>query len=328
MSGLGPAVLICLMLAIYSFFRSGKVAADNKFSFERVRIALREGIWALLLPVVILGGIYSGVFTATEAASVSVVYALFVEFVIHRELQVADLPKIILDATQSMGALVMIIMLSLLLNHFMVEEQLGEQVLAKITEWHLGPVAFLVAMNVFLILTGMVMDSISAIVLFTPLIVPAAVGLGLDPLHVGIVFIVNMEIGYLAPPIATNLFVSASIFKKPFGEVTRAVLPTLGIMVVGLILVTYIPTISTGPVYALKGESFIRPFAHIPDAAPPEEVEDPAAPPKVMSLEEMMKRAREPEAPPAPPKVMSLEEMMKKAKKDAPAEPEAATPTP
>jgi C4-dicarboxylate transporter DctM subunit len=311
MSGIGAAVVICAMLAVYAWFKSGKVTIEYTFSFARVKTAFREGIWALLLPVIILGGIYSGVFTATEAASVSVVYALFVEFVIHRELQAKDLPRIILDAVQSMGALVMIIMMSLLLNQFMVEKQLGEAVLAWIQSKGLGPVGFMMAMNVFLVVTGMLMDSISAIVLFTPLIVPAAVALGLDPLHVGVVFIVNMEIGYLAPPIATNLFVSASIFKKPFGEVTRAVLPTLALMCVGLLLVTYIPTISTGSVYALKGESFVRPFVVTADTNPAPTADAPA---KVQSIEEMMKAAKQPPASPPPPHIMTIEEMMKAAK--------------
>jgi C4-dicarboxylate transporter DctM subunit len=322
MTGLGPAIVISGMLALYSFARSGKTSAEQAFSFARLGAALREGFWALLLPVIILGGIYSGLFTATEAASVSVIYALFVEFIIHRELKTTDLPRIIVDSVQSMGALVMIIMLSFLLNQFMVEKGLGEAVLGKIMEWGLGPVGFMMAMNVFLILTGMLMDSISAIVLFTPLIVPAAVALGLDPLHVGVVFIVNMEIGYLAPPIATNLFVSASIFKKPFVEVTRAVMPTLGIMMVGLLLVTYVPTISTGPVYLLKGESFVRPFVKPRPGQPgaPAATPDAAdAPPRVLSLEEMMKKAKAAPAtePAAPPRILSLEEMMKKAKEDA-----------
>lgn len=308
MAGLGPALLICTMLAIYSFFRSGRVSADQRFSMQRVREAFREGVWALALPVLILGGIYSGVFTATEAASVSVFYALFVEFVIHRELNASDLPRIVLDAVRSMGALVMIILLSMTLNQFMVEKQLGEMVLEQMRGWGLGPVGFLMAMNVFLIVTGMLMDSISAIVLFTPLIVPAAVALGLDPLHVGVVFIVNMEIGYLAPPIATNLFVSASIFKKPFGEVTRAVLPTLGLMCVGLLLVTYVPTLSTGPVYALKGESFVRGLAKADEPDAPQ-------PGQVLSLEEMMRAAKAAEDGDEPaPRVLSLEEMMRAAK--------------
>lgn len=333
MTGIGPALLICTMLAVYSYFRSGKVSADQTFAFSRVRSAFREGAWALLLPVIILGGIYSGVFTATEAASVSVVYALFVEFVVHRELKLSQLPGIVIESVRNMGALVMIIMMSLGLNQFMAEKELGQLVLEQINSWGLGPVGFLMAMNVFLIVTGMLMDSISAIVLFTPLLVPAAVALGLDPLHVGVVFIVNMEIGYLAPPIATNLFVSASIFKKPFGEVTRAVLPTLGLMMIGLVLVTYIPTISTGIVYALKGESFVRPLA-TPPAPPPEpgkpaEGEPVAKPGGVMSLEEMMKAAAaKPPPAPQPGRVLSLEEMMRATQGQVDAEIRAATAAP
>ena len=129
----------------------------------------------------------------------------------------------------------------------------------------LGPVGFMLLVNVFLVVTGMFMDSISAIVLFTPVIAPAAVALGIDPLHLGVVFIVNMEIGYLAPPIATNLFVAASIFKRPFGLVTRAVLPSLAILCAGLLVVTYVPTLTVGPVYALRGRGLrpaVRPRRH------------------------------------------------------------------
>ena len=118
----------------------------------------------------------------------------------------------------------------------------------------------MIAINVFLIVTGVLMDSISAIVLFTPVIAPAAVALGIDPLHLGVVFIVNMEIGYLAPPIATNLFVAAPSCFSALRRWSSAVLPTLGILCVGLMVVTYVPTVSTGPVYALKGKSFYQPF--------------------------------------------------------------------
>ena len=161
----------------------------------------------------------------------------------------------------------------------------------------LGPLGFLLLVNVFLVLTGMFMDSISAIVLFTPVIAPAAVALGIDPLHLGVVFIVNMEIGYLAPPIATNLFVAASVFKKPFGLVSRAVLPSLAVLGAGLLIVTYVPTLTVGPVHALKGGAWVRPIAA--SAAPPSET--PAAPPsgKVLTIEEMMRTLRAQKRPDA-----------------------------
>jgi C4-dicarboxylate transporter DctM subunit len=165
----------------------------------------------------------------------------------------------------------------------------------------MGPIGFMLAVNLFLVVTGMFMDSISAIVLFSPIIAPAAVALGIDPLHLGVVFAVNMEIGYLAPPIATNLFVASSIFRRPFGQVTRAVMPTLGILCAGLLLITFVPTLSVGPVNALAGRGFAQPFARPAPAATPDtptagEPTPAAAPPpdgKVLTLEEMMRLAKQ-----------------------------------
>lgn len=335
LAGLGPGLVVSGMLALYAFIFGAKKAEGRKFEFAKVRVAFREGIWSLMLPVMILGGIYGGLFTPTEAAAVSVPYALFVEFVIHREIKINQLPGIVLESVQALGALVMIIMLSMSLNHFMVEKGLGEAALEVMKGWGLGPIGFLVAMNVFLIGVGMLMDSISAIVLFTPLLVPVAVGLGLDPLHVGIVFIINMEIGYLTPPVGANLFVAATQFKQPFGEVIRSVVPTMGILAAGLLMVTYIPSIATGPVYALRGEAFWRPISTLEnDDAPVAPIEDepdeaPSVAGKVLSLEEMMKQAaKTQESDPEEGKVLSLEEMMKQAKASQNAEPADAPPAP
>jgi len=293
MAGIGAALVVSLMLAGYAVMRAGPVAAGTKFSMARTRAAFREGIWALALPVVVLGGIYGGLFTPTEASAVSVVYAVIVEVVIHRSLTWRQIPQVVTKSAASLGGLLVVIALSLAINDFLVEQEVATLALERVRAWGLGPVGFMLVVNVFLIVTGMFMDSISAIVLFTPVIAPAAVALGIDPLHLGVVFIVNMEIGYLAPPIATNLFVAASIFRKPFGLVTRAVLPTLAILCVGLLVITYVPTVTVGPVHALRGESFVRPFAH--KAAPAAAAATPAqpAPGTVMTLEEMMKLARQ-----------------------------------
>ena len=293
MAGIGAALLVSLMLAGYAVLRAGPVAAGTSFSLARLRTALREGIWALALPVVVLGGIYGGLFTPTEASAVSVVYAVIVEVVIHRSLTWRQIPQVVTKSAASLGGLLVVIALSLAINDFLVEQEVATLALERVRAWGLGPVGFMLVVNVFLIVTGMFMDSISAIVLFTPVIAPAAVALGIDPLHLGVVFIVNMEIGYLAPPIATNLFVAASIFRKPFGLVTRAVLPTLAILCIGLLVITYVPTVTVGPVHALRGESFVRPFAH--KAAPAAAATAPAqpAPGTVMTLEEMMKLAKQ-----------------------------------
>jgi C4-dicarboxylate transporter DctM subunit len=298
LAGLGPALLIAGMLALYSWIKgagTAATAARAKPTWKMRFDVLREGIWALLLPVLILGGIYSGTFTATEASAVSVVYAVIVELFIHRELRLKELPAALMKSVVMMGALLLIIVLAFGLNDFMVEKQAAELALEWIQQQGLSPVVFMMAINVFLVVTGCLMDSISAIVLFTPLIAPTAVALGIDPLHLGVVFIVNMEIGYVAPPIATNLFVSAQLFQRPFAQVVRSVMPTLGILVVGLILVTYVPTLSIGPVYAMKGKGFYQPFgsfgARSAVADDPVPADEP--PGKVLTLEEMMKKAKQ-----------------------------------
>lgn len=297
MAGVGAALVVSLMLAGYAVLRAGPVAGGARFSLGRLGTALREGIWALALPVVVLGGIYGGLFTPTEASAVSVVYAVVVEVVLHRSLTWRQIPAVVTRAAASLGGLLVVIALSLAINDFLVEQEVATLALEKVRAWGLGPIGFMLMVNLFLIVTGMFMDSISAIVLFTPVIAPAAVALGIDPLHLGVVFIVNMEIGYLAPPIATNLFVAASIFRKPFGLVTRAVLPTLTILCVGLLVITYVPTVTVGLVHALRGDSFVRPFAA--RVEPPEKSETKstapaAAPPQgVMTLEEMMRVAKQ-----------------------------------
>jgi C4-dicarboxylate transporter DctM subunit len=294
LAGMGAALVITLMLAIYAVVRAGPVQARDRFSAARLRVALREGAWSLALPVVILGGIYGGLFTPTEASAVSVVSAVVIEVLIHRSLTWAQLPAVVVKAATNMGGLLLIIALSLAVNDFMIEAEAAEAALRQVRAMGLGPVGFMLLVNLFLVITGMFMDSISAIVLFTPVIAPAAVALGIDPLHLGVVFIVNMEIGYLAPPIATNLFVASSIFKRPFGLVTRAVLPSLAILCVGLLVVTYVPTLTVGPVHALRGDGFVRPFAQQQPTAPGTPAATPAPPPpgKVLTIQEMMRAAK------------------------------------
>jgi C4-dicarboxylate transporter DctM subunit len=291
-AGLCAAAVIAGLLAIYAVVRSGPVAAARA---ERPPLggALRRGGWALAMPLVILGGIYGGLFTPTEAAAVSVVYAVVVEVILHRSLAWGQLPGVVVRAATNMGGLFLIIVLSFAVNDFMVEQEVAETMLGRVRDLGMGPVGFMLAVNLFLVVTGMFMDSISAIVLFSPIIAPAAVALGIDPLHLGVVFAVNMEIGYLAPPIATNLFVASSIFRRPFGLVTRAVMPTLGLLCVGLLLITYLPTLSVGPVYALKGEGFARPFAREADAPAPAPETAPPPDGKVLTLEEMMRVAKQ-----------------------------------
>ncbi|PRQ01103.1 Sialic acid TRAP transporter permease protein SiaT [Enhygromyxa salina] len=275
LAGVVPGLLIGLLMAGRALFNAEKVERE-RFEFKVVFQRLREGVWAISLPVVILGGIYSGVFTPTEAAAVSVIYALVVELLIHRDIGAQDIPKILTEAVVNMGTILIIMALAFGLNAFLVEEMIPERVVDWILARHLTPITFLLIVNVFLLLVGALMDSISAILIIAPLLAPIGAKLGIDPVHLGIIFIVNLEIGYLTPPIGINLFVASSVFRQPIGEVSRGVIPFIGLMLVGLVAVTYVPSISLGPVNKIMREkAFYEPFPDPPEAQSPGAEDDP-----------------------------------------------------
>ncbi|MEM6533701.1 MAG: TRAP transporter large permease subunit [Myxococcota bacterium] len=252
------------------------------------RKAFLEGFWALLLPIVILGGIYTGFFTPTEAAAVAVVYAVVVEALIHRELKMREVPTILAESTIMMGALILILVIAFVFNDYLVEEKIPDRAVEWIAAADLSRATFLITLNVFLLAVGCFMDILSAILIIAPLIAPMAAALGVDPIHLGLIFIVNLEVGYLTPPLGLNLFVASTLFKKSLGEVIRSVVPFTTLMLVGILLVTYVPVIALGPGMLVKSLS-----------APPEQpatedgpIPDPEAPPDgVSSLEDLMKEA-------------------------------------
>lgn len=335
LAGLGPALLIAGLLALFAVVEGLRMPhTRERFSWQELRTAFREGIWALFLPFIILGGIYSGFFTPTEAAAVSVVYAIVATVFIYRELRLHQLPALFIESAVLIGSLILIIVLSFGLNTFLVDSEAADWVLETIRQWDLGPAGFFLVVNVLLILIGALMDSISAILIFAPILAPVARDLGIDPIHLGIVFIVNMEIGYLAPPVATNLFVAAAVFKKPFGQVTKAIFPTLGIITAGLMIVTYVPTISNGLVNYLHGRPVYQAFpwdglaivaADEPQAEEPTAESAPVATSmpaqgRAMTLQEIMQAAKtQPAAmattPATPKRPMTLQEIMEAAKK-------------
>lgn len=263
MSGILPGLFIGLLIALYAMIVAAREGTTErtKFSGREVWVAFRDGLWAILLPVQILGGIYSGLFTATEAAAVSVIYALVVELFIHRQLGAHQLPKILAESAVMMGSLLVIMTMAFVLNDFLVAEQIPERAVALIQSWELDVVEFLLVVNILLLIAGALMDSISAIMIIAPLLTPIAIRFGIDPIHLGIIFIVNLEIGYLTPPIGLNLFVASSVFRKSLGECIKSVVPYILIMMVGLAVVTYFPTLALGPVNALlRNEPFYEPF--------------------------------------------------------------------
>jgi C4-dicarboxylate transporter DctM subunit len=323
LAGLIPALFVGGLLAIYAVMTGLKHGEREKFEFARLRRSVKDGIWALLLPVVVLGGMKEGLFNPSEAGAVAAGYALLVTMGIYRELSFKKLMGTLIEAATLMGSLILIIVLAFGLNEVLTLTDVQGKLMDLIRWMDLGPFGFMLLVNVVLIVLGALMDSISATLIFAPLLAPVALELyGIDPLHFGVVFVVNMEIGYLMPPVATNLFVAAALFKKPFGQVTRAVFPTLGITCVALFVIMYVPTISKAAVNWSKGlagyESF--PWGGKPKPSAPEAVELEAgvvAPAKVEGApdlsaiskksmegwddEEEAKDAGPPEPAPAPP---------------------------
>lgn len=233
----------------------------GKFDVRAWARELWSGIWALLLPILVLGGIGAGLYVPSEAGAVAVVYSLFVTMFVYRELDLGGVIRVLANAGKLMGMLILIIGLAFSLNEFLAAIEIDSKLEQLVRDWDLGPVTFLLLVNLVLIVLGALMDSISATLIFAPMLAPIAVTTyGMDPLHFGIVFVVNMEIGYLMPPVATNLFVAAAVFKKPFGQVARAVLPTLGMTCAALVLFMYVPTCSLGLVNLTRGEEIWSPF--------------------------------------------------------------------
>ncbi|MFU8806261.1 MAG: TRAP transporter large permease [Bradymonadaceae bacterium] len=295
--------------------------------------AIKTAFWALCLPLIILGGIYSGVFTPTQAAAVSVLYAVLVEFFIHRSLKVSDLPRILSESAVLMGTLLIIMALALGFNLYLDRAKIPEQAVAWILEMDLSIITFLLIVNVLLIVVGFFMDIISAILILVPLLAPIAHGLGIHPIHMAIIFIVNLEIGYLSPPIGLNLFVASALFKKGLNDVVRSVVPFIGLMLCCLMLVTYVPSISLGLVSWSKGGDFYVTFPTTnpselddiaaeegaPGAAPV--VEEAPAPAGVKTLDELMREIEDGASPPAaeerpPDRVKTLEELMREVEQD------------
>lgn len=247
MAGFLPGIFIGIVLMIYAFLKAKKNGwrSTTRYTFAGGVKILRDGIWALLLPVLVLGGIYGGVFTPTEAAAVSVVYALFVELFIYRELKPGQLASICKDSAVLSGSLLFILSCAMSFIWMLTVEQipvkLAEFIVAHIeSKW-----LFLLAINGVLLIIGGLMDIVTAIIVISPILAETLNRYGIDPIHYGIVMIVNIELGFLTPPFGLNLFVSMAIMKRSLVEIGRAVLPFILLLLACLLVITYVPKLST-----------------------------------------------------------------------------------
>ncbi|MBI4125922.1 MAG: TRAP transporter large permease subunit [Deltaproteobacteria bacterium] len=246
LAALLPGYLLILLLSFFSMAAGGRARVMREpFSLENVQKAVREAIWILPLPVLVLGGIYGGIFTASEAAAVAVGYVLCVELVVYRDLKFfRDVPKIATESMVLVGSILLILGCALGLTNYLVDEQVPMKILEFMRQYISSKYTFLMVLNIFLLVVGCLMDIFSATIVVVPLIVPIAKEFGVDPLHLGVIFLMNLEIGYSTPPVGLNLFIASSRFKKKIPELYRASMPFLGVLLLALVIITYVPALS------------------------------------------------------------------------------------
>jgi len=246
MAGVIPGILLGLMLmvAIWVRARATNLPRQPRASLAEVLGSARDSIWGLLLLVIILGGIYGGIFTPTEAAGVSAVYAFFVAVFVYRDIGMRNVPSVLVDAARVTVMLMFIIANALLFAHVLTTERIPQAIAEQIVAWGMPSWQFLMVVNVLLLIAGCFMEPTGIILILAPILFPIATRLGIDPVHLGIIMVVNLEIGMVTPPIGLNLFVTAGITKMSIGEVVRAALPWTAVLLAFLAIVTYVPQVT------------------------------------------------------------------------------------
>jgi C4-dicarboxylate transporter DctM subunit len=246
MAGVIPGLILASMLGAVTWYRARKnnYPRMQKATWAERWKAFRESAWGLFLVVIVMGGIYAGLFTPTEAAAMSAVYAFVVAVFIYRDMPLSEVPKVLLASANMSAMLLYIITNAVLFSFLMTHENIPQAMAGWIIDHHLGVVLFLLFVNVLLLLAGNVMEPSSIVLILAPILFPVAMKLGVDPIHFGILIVVNMEVGLCHPPVGLNLYVSSGITKMGITELTVAVLPWLFTMLVFLVLITYVPAIS------------------------------------------------------------------------------------
>ena len=255
LAGLIPGILFILVLSFYSI----KIGVSEKvpkipFSWQNVATAARNALWEIPLPFLVVGGIYGGLFTATEAAAVTAFYAFVVEVFVYRDLHITrDVPRVIKQSMLLVGATMAILGIAFGLTNYFIDQQIPQKLLALIQTTITSQTRFLLVLNGFLLIVGMTMEMFPAILVVVPLILPIAQEFNVNPLHLGIIFLTNMEVAYLTPPFGLNLFLSSLRFGKPVFNIARSVIVFILLEFVALLLITYIPELSLMLVNAQGG---------------------------------------------------------------------------
>ena len=243
LAGILPGILMVAALSAWSLWRN-RGQQRQPFSWREARSAVREAAWEIPLPIIVLGGIYSGYFAVSEAAAVTAFYVMIVEILVYREISIGRLPAIIRESMVLVGAILVILGASLASTNYLIDAEIPMRMFDLVREYISDPLTFLMVLNVFLLILGTMLDIFSAIVIMVPLLLPIAVGYGIDPVHLGIIFLANMQIGYFTPPVGMNLFIASFRFNKSILQLYKATIPFFVILLIVVLIITYWPGLS------------------------------------------------------------------------------------
>ena len=245
LAGILPALLMVLMLSLWSLWENRRNPMPlNSFSAKEAVAALREAVWEIPLPVFVLGGIYGGFFAISEAAAVTAMYVIVVEVFIYKEIKVSQLPSIMRESMVMVGGILLILGVALASTNFLIDAEVPMHLFNLIQAHVTSKIVFLILLNILLLILGAILDIFSALVIMIPIILPVAVNYGIDPVHLGIIFLANMQIGYFTPPVGMNLFIASYRFDKPITELYQAAIPFMIVLLIAVLIITYWPALS------------------------------------------------------------------------------------
>ncbi len=245
LAGILPGLFIIVLLAVYNAYKGMEFKVERiPFSLKNVLSSVRNAGWELPIPLIIVVGIYGGFFTVTEAAAMTAFYVFVVEVLIYRDLKLPAVPKVMRESMVLVGAILVILGTAMGLTNYLIDEQIPAKMFAFIEQYIDSRIVFLILLNIFLLAVGAMMDIFSAIIVVVPLILPIAQEFGIHPVHLGIIFLANLEIGYFTPPVGINLFISSYRFKETVIQLYKSTFPFLIIYLIALLIITYVPQLS------------------------------------------------------------------------------------
>jgi tripartite ATP-independent transporter DctM subunit len=245
LAGIFPALLMVLMLSLYGLWENRRNPIPcEPFSSKDTIVALRESIWEIPLPFFVLGGIYGGFFAITEAAAVTAMYVMIVEVFIYKEIKISQLPSIMRESMIMVGGILLILGVALASTNFLIDAEVPMRLFNLIQAHVTNKIVFLILLNILLLILGAILDIFSALVIMIPIILPVATNYGIDPVHLGIIFLANMQIGYFTPPVGMNLFIASYRFDKSITELYQAAIPFMIVLLAALLIITYWPALS------------------------------------------------------------------------------------